>query len=108
FPPRSRVGAARSVGNPAATLFAAPSGGDVYLVKESGAPVGTLTGTHKRGVQDVSFSPDGKLLASAGQDGAVVVWEVASKSAKYTKSRPGEFTAVAFSPKADDAGDVTL
>jgi WD40 repeat protein len=108
FLPKSRVGAARIVGNPTATLFAVPSGGDVYLVKESGAPVGTLTGTHKRGVQDVSFSPDGKLLASAGQDGAVVVWEVASKAAKYSKSRPGEFTAVAFSPKADDNGDVTL
>jgi len=108
FVPKTALGAARIVGNPTATVFAVPSGGNVYLVKDSGTPVGTLTGTHKRGVQDVSFSPDGKLLASAGQDGAVVVWEVASKMAKYSKSRPGEFTAVAFSPKADDSGDVTL
>ena len=108
FVPKTRVGASHIVGNPLGTLFAVPNGGDVFLVKENGTPAGTLTGTHKRGVQDVSFSPDGKLLASAGQDGAVVVWEVSSKTAKYSKSRPGEFTAVAFSPKADDAGDVTL
>lgn len=108
FVPKTAIGAARIVGNPTATVFAVPSGGNIHLVKETGAPVGTLTGTHRRGVQDVSFSPDGKLLASAGQDGAVVVWEVASKTAKYSKSRPGEFTAVAFSPKADAAGDVTL
>ncbi len=108
FVPKTRVGASHIVGNPLGTVFAVPNGGDVFLVKENGSSAGTLTGTHKRGVQDVSFSPDGKLLASAGQDGAVVVWEVSSKSAKYTKSRPGEFTAVAFSPKVDEAGDVTL
>ncbi|QDU22230.1 WD40 repeat domain-containing protein [Urbifossiella limnaea] len=107
FQPKTGLGAGRIVGNTASTLFTVPSGGNVFLVKDSGALFGTLATTHKR-VHDAAFSPDGKLVASGGQDGAVVVWEVASKSSKYSKSRPGEFTAVAFSPKLDDDGDVTL
>jgi WD40 repeat protein len=110
FLPKTSLGASRIVGNPAATAFAVPSGSNIYLVKDTGFPIATLSGGHKRGVHDVAFSPDGKLLASGGQDGAVVVWEAMAKgTAKYSKSRPGEFTAVAFSPKIDDGtGDVTL
>jgi WD40 repeat protein len=33
-------------------------------------------GGHKTRVLDLSFSPDGSLLASAGEDGVVTVWEV--------------------------------
>jgi WD40 repeat protein len=111
FQPKTNLGVNRVAANPAATLWAVPSGPTVYLVNEKGTPAGTLGGKdgHQGGVEDVDFSPDGKLLASGGQDGSVIVWDVKDKAARYSKTRPGEFTAVAFSPKADPGtGDLTL
>jgi WD40 repeat protein len=111
FAPKGSLGVGHVVANPGATIWAVPSGPNVILVTAAGAGVGTLGGMtgHKRGVLDASFSPDGKLVASCGQDGQVIVWDVAKKDVKYAKSRPGEFTAVAFSPKADEGtGDVTV
>lgn len=34
-----------------------------------------MAGVHERTVNCVKFSPDGNLIASAGDDGSVVVWE---------------------------------
>ncbi len=113
FAPKGSLGGGTVAANPTVSQWAVTSGPTVYVVSSTGTPVATLGGPmgHKQRVLDVAYSPDGKLLASCGQDGEVIVWEVAGakSSAKYSKSRPGEFTAVAFSPKADDGtGDVTL
>lgn len=84
-------------------LAAAGSGGFIQLWSPTeNKELGRLTG-HKGRVVQLSFSPDGKLLASAGQeDGTVRLWDVAEK--KELRQLPGHAggaIAVAFSPKGD-------
>ncbi len=54
---------------------------------------------HSDTVYGLSFHPDGKLLASAGADRAVKVWEVATGKRLYTLADATEWVyAVAWSP----------
>jgi hypothetical protein len=55
-----------------------------------------LTG-HKGTVRAVAFSPDGKTVATAGADGTVRIWDVASGRQKLELEQPGEAVGVAFS-----------
>jgi WD40 repeat protein len=45
----------------------------------TGQQVGAIKG-HGKGVTDVAFSRDGKLLASSGTDNTIKIWDVASRS----------------------------
>lgn len=49
-------------------------------------------------VRRVVFSPDGKLLATAGSDNFVRVWDIESGKEQAARSCDGRVTAIAFSP----------
>jgi hypothetical protein len=63
-----------------------------------GSRIGEFVG-HPTAVWAVKFSADGKLLATAGYDGLVRVWDVDTRQPKHDlKKHKGWARAVAFSP----------
>jgi hypothetical protein len=64
----------------------------------AGAPEKVLTG-HKDAILDLAFSPNGKLLATAGYDRLIKVWDVASgKELRTLKDHSDAVYGVSFSP----------
>jgi WD40 repeat protein len=65
-------------------------------------------GRHGGGVLAVAFSPNGKVLASAGQDRIIILWEVDSWQPRVMLTgHAGDVTGLAFSPDSARLASVT-
>ena len=110
FPNNSPQGVALDPGNRRVAAALVPSGRVVTVDLTPGATPRTV-GRHAGGAFAVAFSPDGRTLASGGQDGAVKVWSEAGGSRTLGK-HDGQVASVAFSPDgrwlASGSGDKTV
>jgi WD40 repeat protein len=60
---------------------------------------------HTKAVVSLAFSPDGKTLASAGEDKTAMLWDVASGKSRATLKSPGDWVlCIAFSPDGKTVG----
>ena len=80
-----------------------------------GIPLARTLEGHRGDVYSLAFAPDGRTLATAGQDGTTRLWDVSTGGQRLVLSGDGtEVNAVAFSPDgqtlatASDAGQVHL
>ncbi|MBU6178529.1 MAG: hypothetical protein KGR69_02640 [Verrucomicrobia bacterium] len=97
----------------AATGISGLKGGAVVFDTKSGAVIKTIGGgTHRDILFDAEFSPDGTLLATAGYDRDIHLWDFASgKLLRSMTSHNGAVYDLAFSPDggvlASASGDGT-
>jgi WD40 repeat protein len=61
------------------------------------APIATLGG-HQAAITSLAWSPDGKTLASAGADRAILLWDVATRQQLAALEGPGIVRSLAWSP----------
>jgi WD40 repeat protein/class 3 adenylate cyclase len=66
------------------TLAIGQNDGSVTFVSLANGHRSIAAGGHTTGVSDLRFTPDGLSLITVGEDGRVVVWDVASRSVAET------------------------
>jgi len=87
--------------SPDGTILASVNGGVRLWNMSTARPVGPPLTGHTRPVLDVAFSPDGRTLATASEDGTIRLWDPATGQPRRTlPTSPGEvaYTTLAFSP----------
>lgn len=79
--------------------IAAGSAAEGYAVRFIGNSKPTLGPRHDDVILSIAFSPDGKLLATAGYDRLIKLWDVAAnKELRVLRDHSDSVYAVAFSP----------
>ena len=72
---------------------------DVILVDVATGAVRSRLSGHQRGINALSFSPDGRTLATAGADRCIKLWDLATGKERATLSdHVGWVKSVVFSP----------
>ncbi len=69
----------------------------VTLFQQDGTVIATLTG-HSDRITDISFSPDGKTIATASADKTVKLWKLDGTLLNTLKGHEKEVNSVSFSP----------
>ncbi len=71
----------------------------LYEVNGGIAINGVIVNTHADVIQDLAFSPDGKMLASCGYDRLIKLWDIsATKELRVLKDHSDSVYSIAFSP----------
>jgi len=71
----------------------------LYEMSGGSASGGVVVNTHADVIQDLAFSPDGKILASCGYDRLIKLWDVAAKKElRVLKDHSDSVYGIAFSP----------
>ena len=73
--------------------------GIVYLAQSDGKPIARLVGLQAREIRGISFSPDGKRIASVGKGRSVRIWDIATgKLISKFYAHQDDISRVSFHP----------
>lgn len=84
--------------SPYSPIFATSYNNKVYLWTRTGTLLSTLEGVHRDVIKNVSFSPDGQLVATASADTTVQLWNMKGEPVKTLRGHIDQVGEVKFSP----------